>query len=96
MISIEDKLRELGIDPEWHLCDEVEEQLDCAQCGVPCPVYGPRIGCHGSIIARLIDMVEGMRRCESCKFVWHAHREPPGFPGDRCADYSNWRYWGLP
>lgn len=94
MTSIEDKLRELGIDPGWRLCDEIEEQLDCAQCGVPCPVYGPRIGCPGSIIARLIDMVEGMRRCDNCRYQWRPFYVPPCRGCD--AGRSNWRYRGLP
>ena len=91
MTSIEDKLRELGIDPGWRLCDEIEEQLDCAQCGVPCPVYGPRIGCHGSIIARLIDMVEEMRCCDNCEYrALSMHAEP--CRGCNGGSHSNWRY----
>lgn len=93
MTSIEDKLRELGIDPAWALCGEIEEQIDCAQYGVPCPVYEPRLDCIciGSIIARLIDMVEGMRRCENCDYCG----SPPLLdPCHSCGnDYSNWRYW---
>lgn len=92
MTSIEDKLRELGIDPEWQLCEGGGLQdLRCEQYGVWCPVNGCDIACYGSIIARLIDMVEGMRRCENCDYCGSpAYAEPCLSCDDHC---SNWRYW---
>lgn len=97
MTSIEDKLRELGIDPGWRLCQEMGlRRLKCWQDETEewCPAYKPGVACHGSIIARLIDMVEGMRCCQNCDY----YGSPPLLdPCHSCGnDYSNWRYRGLP